>query len=243
MRTQAAVAHWLAQRPANTAGGSASESASANESAPIVVRVNAADTEWFAADLALCGHAGIASVMLPKSEQPAAVATIVAQRAGLSVIALIETALGLTQAQALAAAPGVQRLAFGSIDFQVDLGMRGATGDELLPFRTQLVLASRLAGVLPPIDGVSVALDDAAALQADVQRARRLGFGAKLCIHPQQVAAVRAGFAPSADELAWARRVLQAAGEHAGAAFAVDGKMVDKPVILRAQAVLRDAEP
>jgi citrate lyase subunit beta / citryl-CoA lyase len=75
----------------------------------------------------------------------------------------------------------------------------------------------------------------------DTQRARRLGFGAKLCIHPRQVAVVNAGFSPSAEELAWARRVLAAAEKSSGAAVAVDGKMVDKPVLLRAEALLREA--
>jgi citrate lyase subunit beta/citryl-CoA lyase len=84
-----------------------------------------------------------------------------------------------------------------------------------------------------------VALDDPTALQAQAQRARRLGFGAKLCIHPKQVAVVNRAFAPSDEEVAWAQRVIEAAGRSQGAAVALDGKMVDKPVILRAQAVLR----
>jgi citrate lyase subunit beta/citryl-CoA lyase len=74
-------------------------------------------------------------------------------------------------------------------------------------------------------------------------RARRLGFGGKLCIHPTQVDTVNRGFTPSAEEVAWARRVLEAAAAAGGAAVAVDGKMVDKPVLLRAQAVLRQAAP
>ena len=141
----------------------------------------------------------------------------------------------------LAAAPGVHRLVFGSIDFQLDLGMRDAHEEELLYFRSQIVLASRLAGLAAPIDGVSTAIDDAEALHTDVQRARRLGFGGKLCIHPKQVAGVHRGFAPSADELAWAQRVLAASAAAGGAAIAVDGKMVDKPVLLRAAAIVRDA--
>jgi citrate lyase subunit beta/citryl-CoA lyase len=76
-------------------------------------------------------------------------------------------------------------------------------------------------------------------LQAQAQRARRLGFGAKLCIHPKQVAVVNQAFAPSDEEVAWARRVIEVAERSQGAAVALDGKMVDKPVILRAQAVLR----
>lgn len=206
----------------------------------VVLRINSADTPWFEADLALAGAPGVAAVMVPKADSAAVLAQV--QAAGArGLLPLVESATGLAALDALARAPGVWRLVFGSIDLQLDLGLKNATEDELLPFRLQLVLASRLAGIGAPLDGVSTAIDDAATLAADVARARRLGFGGKLCIHPKQVAAVLAGMAPSADELAWARRVVAAAGAAQGAAVAVDGKMVDKPVLLRAQQILRDA--
>jgi citrate lyase subunit beta / citryl-CoA lyase len=104
------------------------------------------------------------------------------------------------------------------------------------------VLASRLAGLPTPIDGVTAAIDDAALLAADVQRARRLGFGAKLCIHPRQVQAVHQGLAPAPAEVAWARRIVEAAGSAGGGAVAVDGTMVDAPVLERARTILRDAQ-
>ncbi len=227
---RSALAAWLAARPAGAPG--------------MVLRCNAAETPWFDADLALAAHPAVMAVMLPKAEAPAAIARVVAARGAgtaLPVIALIESAAGLAAVRAIASTPGVQRLAFGSIDLQVDLGLRDATEDELLPWRLELVLASRLAGIERPIDGVTTAFDDAERLATDVQRARRLGFGAKLCIHPRQVAGVRAGLRPSAHELDWAQRVLAAAAASAGAAVAVDGKMVDKPVLLRAEAIQRDA--
>lgn len=216
----------------------------ANASAPVAVRLNAADTDWFEHDLALLATpaaAAVAAVVLPKAEDPAVLARLAALKPGLALVPLIESALGIAQARALAAVPGVQRLAFGHIDFQVDLQMRDADEADLLPFRLELVLASRLARIAAPLDGVTVAIDDTAVLQTDVMRARRLGFGGKLCIHPKQVAVVRAGFAPGAQEVAWAQRVLQAAAAAGGAAVALDGKMVDKPVMLRAEAILRDA--
>lgn len=210
----------------------------------VMLRINAAGTEWFDEDLALCASPGVAAVMLPKAESAAQVAAVMAAvmaaRAS-AVLPLIESAAGFAAMDPIARAPGVQRLVFGSIDFQVDMGMRDALEDELLYFRSQIVLASRLAGIAAPIDGVSTAIDDASRLQTDVQRARRLGFGGKLCIHPRQVAAVHAGFAPAADEVAWAQRVLAAAADAGGAAIALDGKMVDKPVMLRAEAILREA--
>jgi citrate lyase subunit beta / citryl-CoA lyase len=148
--------------------------------------------------------------------------------------------VGFDQLPAISRAAGVQRMAFGSIDFQLDLGIdESGGGTELLYFRSQLVLASRLAGLPPPIDGVCTAIDDAARVEREACAAKRMGFGAKLCIHPQQVAAVHAGLAPSAAELDWAERVLTAMQQANGAVVAVDGKMVDKPVVERARAVLR----
>ena len=206
----------------------------------VIVRINSVDTPWFNDDLALCGLPGVAGVMLPKAERADTLARVVAAGAR-GLLPLVESAAGIANLDALARAPGVWRLAFGSIDLQVDLGLKDATEDELLPFRLQLVLAARLAGIGTPVDGVSTAIDDNERLQQDVARARRLGFGGKLCIHPRQVALVNAGMAPSTAELAWAQRVIEAAAAAGGAAVAVDGKMVDKPVLLRAEAILREA--
>ena len=133
--------------------------------------------------------------------------------------------------------PRVARLVFGSIDFQLDLDI--ADDDlALLPFRMRIVLASRVANLPAPVDGVTTALDDAARIEADARRARSLGFGGKLCIHPRQVAIVNEAFSPSAADLAWAQRVVDAAAASGGAAVAVDGKMVDAPVLARARRLL-----
>ena len=142
---------------------------------------------------------------------------------------------------ALASAPGVARLAFGSVDFQLDLGLDGER-EELLMARSQLVLVSRVAGLLPPVDGVTMALDEMDALSRDVAYARRLGFGGKLCVHPRQVAVINDGFLPTATEVASARRVVAAAAAAEDNACRVDGKLVDRPVIDRARAILRTAD-
>jgi citrate lyase subunit beta/citryl-CoA lyase len=205
------------------------------------LRVNGTDTPWHQHDLALLEWPGVLGVLLPKAERPEELSALASSiRAGTPLVPLVETALGLWNARELASVAGVQRLAFGSVDFQVDLSI-GGDGDELLFARSQLVLASRGAGVLPPIDGVTVAIDDASVLQADVARSRRLGFGGKLCIHPRQVAAIQAGFRPAAVDLEWARRVVDAAEAGGHDAARVDGKLVDKPVIDRARALLRQA--
>jgi len=209
------------------------------ETSGIVVRINDAASAAFDADLAIVGRVGVAAVVVPKAESIGDLARVRAAAPAAALLPLIETAAGIDRVREIAAAPGVQRLVFGSIDLQLDLGIEeGSDGSELLAFRSALVLASRLAGVDAPVDGVSTAIDDAAALDADTRRARRLGFGAKLCIHPRQVATVHAAFAPSADELAWAERVVAAAAASSGGAVAVDGRMVDRPVLLRAQALL-----
>jgi len=205
--------------------------------APVVLRINGAETAWFDDDARLATHPGVAAVMLPKAAAVEPVTALRSASGGRPVLALIESAAGMANLKALAAAPGVVRLVFGSIDFQLELDI--ADDDlALLPFRMRLVLASRVAGLPAPVDGVTTALDDAARIEAEARRARSLGFGAKLCIHPRQVAFVNGAFSPSEAELAWAQRVVDAAAAADGAAVAVDGKMVDAPVLVRARRLL-----
>lgn len=206
---------------------------------PVLVRINGADSAWFRDDLALCGLPGVAGVVLPKAEREHDLAIIAAAGAP-AILPLIESAQGMWNAIALARSPCVQRLLFGAIDFSLDLGIREGH-EQLLYFRSQLVLASRVAGIQAPVDGVTTALDDPELVRQDTVRGRALGFGGKLCIHPKQVPTVNAAFAPSAAELAWAARVLEAAADSNGAAVALDGKMVDRPVISIAQQMLDEA--
>ncbi|THD84700.1 CoA ester lyase [Aliigemmobacter aestuarii] len=200
---------------------------------PVILRINAAGTEWHKADLAAAGAGGFAAVMLPKAEDPAGVAAVLAALPAVPLIPLIETARGLAGARALAALPGVVRLAFGSLDFCADMGCAHRR-DVLLPVRGELVLASRIAGIAPPLDGVTAAIGDAEAVADDAAHARDMGMTGKLCIHPAQVAPILRALAPSPGEIDWARRVL-ASGD--GAAV-VDGRMTDEPVRRRARAVL-----
>jgi citrate lyase subunit beta/citryl-CoA lyase len=223
--------------PADKARARAAVAAALPLAQPVLLRINGTGTPWFDDDARLCAEPGIAGVVVPKAEEPAAVERALAGRE-IAVYPLIETALGLWNALALARAPGVQRLLFGSIDFQLDLGL---ADDDLLHHRSQLVLVSRVAGLPAPVDGVTAAFDDATALARDVERARRLGFGGKLCIHPKQVGFVNAAFTPTADELAWAQRVVAADAAAQGGAVAVDGRMVDRPVLLRAREMLAAA--
>jgi citrate lyase subunit beta/citryl-CoA lyase len=203
----------------------------------LLVRINDDASPWYADDLALLAASPLRCVMLPKCESPAQVAAVLAQLpSGSQVLPLIETARGLQAVQAIAAAPGVARLAFGSLDFMLDLDVP-ADSLMLAMAAAQIALASRAAGLPAPVAGVTPALD-AAQVSADMAHARSLGFAAKMCIHPAQVAAVLAALAPSAAELAWAERVLQASAAAGGAALQLDGKMVDRPVLLRAERLL-----
>ena len=205
---------------------------------PVYLRINGTSTLWFEQDLEVVGLPGVLGVILPKAERPEQVALLAARLTNEArVLPLVETALGVWNARVLAEAPRVERLAFGSVDFQLDTG---ASGDQegLLYARSRLVLASRVASLLPPIDGVTMALDDLTRLRDDVARARHLGFGGKLCIHPKQVETINRGFAPSEAELGWARRVLQVARTTGAGALQLDGELIDRPVIERARSLL-----
>jgi len=147
---------------------------------------------------------------------------------------------GMDTVDAIAGTPGVQRLLFGTIDFQVDMGIWG-DGEELGYFRSRMVAASRLARIAAPVDGVTTVTDDPSAIEQATDRSRRFGFSAKLCIHPRQIPHVHRAFAPSGDQLDWAHRVLGAADAANGSAVKVDGAMVDLPVVLRARALLTAA--
>jgi citrate lyase subunit beta/citryl-CoA lyase len=211
--------------------------------ARLVLRINDAATPWFDADLALLAAVGARSVMLPKAEELHTLARLCGACPGIEVLALIESARGVLQAEALAAAQGVSRLVFGTLDFALDLDLLddpalGPLGLDAAASR--LAWASRAAGLPAPVAGVTPDIDDPARLQADFARARAHGFGAKLCIHPKQVAWVHQALAPTATELDWAQRVMGAAALGPGA-VRVDGRMVDKPVVERARRLLARA--
>jgi citrate lyase subunit beta/citryl-CoA lyase len=197
------------------------------ESHRAMVRINAPGTPWFDADAELVAVRGV-PVMVPKAETPGVLAGFGA------VVALVETALGVERAGELAAVPSVTRLAFGSVDLAAQLGVAPEDREPFAYARSRLVIASAAAGLAPPVDGVTTDLGAGSPLEEDVRYARRLGFGGKLCIHPKQVAVVRAGFTPTEAERAWARRVV-AAGDGVSV---VDGRMVDKPVLARARHIL-----
>jgi citrate lyase subunit beta / citryl-CoA lyase len=212
------VADWLA------AGGSA------------VVRVNGAGTPWHDDDVAAARAHG-APVMLPKAESATCPPALAG--AGLPVIALVETAAGVLGAAEVARWPEVVRLAFGTVDFAAELGLDHADRGALAHARSLLALASAAAGLVAPVDGVTVAVRDPDALADDCRHGLSRGFTAKLCIHPAQVPVAAAALAPDEESLRWAHAVVEAAA--GGAVAVMDGALVDKPVVDRARSLLARA--
>jgi citrate lyase subunit beta/citryl-CoA lyase len=203
-----------------------------------LVRINAAQTEWFEDDIRLIQSMPSVGVMLPKADNESLTRTIAALP-GCRIIALLETVQGYIDLRSMAAMPGLERIAFGSVDFAAESGISDE-GDAMTPVRIQIVLESCHAGLAAPADGVSVNFTDQDRMRQDARISRQLGFGGKLCIHPAQVGAVNAAFLPSADEIQWAERVVAAFAASAGGATSVDGKMIDKPVVDRARRMIAE---
>ncbi|HKE42201.1 MAG TPA: CoA ester lyase [Casimicrobiaceae bacterium] len=206
----------------------------------VLLRINDASTAWFEADLELARECSIDGVVLPKAEHPRDISRAAGSLAKRGfVVPLIETARGVQAVDELASVDGVQRFAFGTLDYAFDLGLSGDERGLLYP-ACRMAIASKVAGIASPIAGVTTEIDNDARLDADLAFARACGFGAKLCIHPRQLALTQRAFAPTAEEIAWAQRVIAAVQSGRGA-VQVDGKMVDRPVILHAQAILERA--
>ncbi|MGF6527898.1 HpcH/HpaI aldolase/citrate lyase family protein [Variovorax sp. PvP013] len=221
---RAAVSEWLVAHPG----------------VPALVRINAVNTVWFEADLSMLAGIPGAGLVCPKAEPDAMAAALEALRSSVprEAVALIETVRGLLDLRATAALPGVGRLAFGSIDFSLDAGTAdGVDEPGMTAARTTIALESRYASLPAPIDGVSTEIDgDTVRVHAD--RARRLGFGGKLCIHPRQVDTVLQAFAPTAEERRWAMDVIAAFKAAGGSAVSLRGQMIDLPVVERASRIV-----
>ncbi|MCI0144133.1 CoA ester lyase [Arthrobacter bambusae] len=208
-----------------------------------LVRLNTQGSCQYEADITLLLSAartagsGLLGLVVPKAEDPGALRQLrVDMPKHLALVPLIESALGVVNAVDLARVPGVTRLAFGAIDFALDIDADG--GDRFLDHaRAQLVLASRAAGIAAPLDSPSTDIRDVGKVAESARLARNFGFGGKLCIHPDQLATVHSAFVPTQTDVEWALSVIGAEG---GAAQ-VDGKMIDRPVTERAKRILQRA--
>jgi citrate lyase subunit beta / citryl-CoA lyase len=218
------------------------------------VRVNATTTEFGYGDIVAVVQKGVDGIILPKLQsvdEIKAVDWLIAnleRERGLpigefDVIPIIETAKGMSNIRAITAAgTRIQRVAFGAGDFTLDMNMTWTRAEvELLPYRSECVLASRAAAIEAPIDTVWVDLRDAEGFAASTQHIKGLGFQGKMCIHPDQVPVANEILSPSAAEVAWSAKVVQAfetAETSGSASIELEGKFIDYPIVYRARRVL-----
>ena len=218
------------------------------------VRVNALDTGFTFGDLEAVVAPGVDGIVLPKVESATDVAKVdwvigelEAKRGltqgGIDLMQILETGPGIADARAICAAGGrLRRVSFGAGDYARDMGLDWTREEgEFAHARAEIVLASRIAGLEPPIDTVWVDLPDTDGLAASARAAKRMGFQGKLCIHPAQVGIVHGVFTPSADEVARAEKIVAAferAEAEGSASIQVDGQFIDYPIVARARRVL-----
>ena len=222
----------------------------ASAGCPVVVRCNPVGSRWFAADIAQALTVEVAAVVIPKIESvgelnDAGAALDGAELDRIGILVGIETALGVADARTLLAHDRVVGAYFGAEDYIADMGgVRTESNDEVAMARSQVVLAARLAQV-PMLDQVVTSFGDDDRFRREAIEARNLGYDGKLCIHPAQVALANEAFAPHADELDRARRLLAAYEESSGrgvAAIDFEGQMVDEPVAVQARRLLARAD-
>lgn len=222
----------------------------------VLVRIND-DPALAAADVAAVVRPGVRALVAPKVGNVDhvrdldtlidAAETANGVAAGtVRLVVLIETAEGFLNMAAIAkASPRIVAINLGNEDFALDLGME-PDDDTLRMPRQQLVIAAAAAGIMPlGLMGVATRFDDLEAYRALALRSRRFGYAGATCIHPSQIAVLNAAFAPTEDELVWARRVVdgaETAARDGKGAFQIDGKMIDAPIVARARNIVARTE-
>lgn len=215
------------------------------------VRVNAYDTEFCYGDICSIVSENLDGIVLPKLESLEDLKSVdwlltnLEKERGLphrsiDLMPIIETAGGLVNIREMASSDTrVQRLAFGGGDYTRDLGMGWTLKeDELLPVRSEMVLASRFGKLEPPVDTVFIHIKEHDAFRASCVNILGLGFQGKMCIHPDQVPVTNEIFTPSADEVRWSKRIISEFGEAEKSGIAsiqIDGYFVDYPIVEKAQ--------
>ncbi len=228
--------------PAAKAAAREALAASSLDPTRTVVRVNAVGTRDVALDCEAVLRTGYRTVMLAKAESPEDIAAVRSMLGAVDVIALCETARGVVNAVGIARTDGVTALMWGAEDLVASLGGTssrtpgGTYRAVALHARSQVLLAAGAAGV-GCIDAVHVDIADLGGLTEEADDAVASGFAAKACIHPSQVATVRAAFAPDEAEVERARALLAAADRERGV-FTYEGRMVDEPILRHARSVL-----
>lgn len=238
-----------AERKAQARGMAAEAVSTLAGKVPLLVRVNSAP-HLLADDVAALPVARLQALMLPKVESVAqldAVAQMLKAGAGKDappVAALVETPRGVLHAHELAAHPALCALGFGGEDFAAEMSVEPEP--ESLSWAAQKVATSARAYDLAcwGLPGSIAEIQDMDAFGNLVRIARRQGFSGTVCIHPRQVPVANAGFAPTAQQLEWARKVIaadEAARAHGQGAVKVDGRMIDRPIVERARRWVRQS--
>ncbi|EMF23229.1 citrate lyase subunit beta [Streptomyces gancidicus BKS 13-15] len=210
---------------------------------PVHVRVNALGGPWGPADVAALAPApGLSGLRLPKVSAPSDVVRVarraVSARGGSPPLyALLETALGVEHAHAVATAhPALRGIALGEADLMADLGMREDAGLDWC--RARVVVAARAAGLAPPAQSVHPDIRDLEGLEASCLRGRALGFLGRAAIHPRQLPVIERAYLPTEREIEQAETVLKAAAGTQGAQALPDGTFVDAAVVTAAHRTL-----
>ena len=201
-----------------------------------MVRLNSGRSGFLDDDLEALYDVAPTAVMLAKAEMVEDI-TRLKRTFGpkTAIVLLIETALGLSNLPQMLRTGHIWHVAFGSLDYALDIGAKHSF-DALLHARSEIVFQCRLAGIAPPVDGVTMNIKNAQEITDDSRRAAELGFAGKLAIHPEQIQPIRTGFRPTEDDRIWAEKVV--AASKSAAVVQVDGNMADEPVVQRALRIL-----
>jgi citrate lyase subunit beta / citryl-CoA lyase len=207
-----------------------------------IVRVNSRGSGEQEEDLRALRGTGIRTVILSKAESLEDLPPL----AGLGVIALCESPLGIRNAELLADHPSVIGLIWGSEDLVAGLAgssSRSANGQfrGAIEYSRGRVLVAAASAGKPAYDTAHLNIADLEGLALEAEDSASSGFAGKACIHPVQVEVVRSAFRPSPERVAWAHRVLAASGSERGA-FRFEGRMIDAPILQQARRVLAAAQ-
>lgn len=224
----------------------------------VFIRVNSVQTEFILSDLLAAVTEGVKGLVVAKSESAEEIRQVdwligkIEKERGLAegsmeIIPFIESANAIVNAFSIASSsPRVSRMFFGGVDYVLDIGTTfSKEGSEIFYARSQLVVASRAAGIEPPIDTVYPHFKDIEGLVADAKLVRQMGFQGKLAIHPGQIDPLNEVFTPTPEEIAWAQKIvtvfddLESKGQ---AIFQVDGKMIEYPIANRARRIIALAD-
>jgi citrate lyase beta subunit len=213
---------------------------------PIFLRVNQYGTEWYEADVLLARHENVTGIMLPKAESAEQVQeTWEGMGASGELIVLVETAVGIVRLEDIFSNPNVSGVAFGAIDYAVDVDLTLTEGGlEAIYARSRIVTYAKAAGVEGIYDTVFADIHNTESLQKRAISARALGFNGQMAVHPKQIETIHEVYSPSRKDIDWAVKVLhQAEHEAKGAGvFMFEGKMVDRPVLEKAKQIHSAAE-